>query len=90
MRGFFDVKGLKAAGLEVKRIWERNCNGVDRECDWDRGRKDLNGAETLDGASVAEMPTVWIWSMLRPRTHRRFSSEILPEAQPYRCGWNLR
>jgi EEF1A N-terminal glycine/lysine methyltransferase len=37
MRGFFDVEGLKAAGLEVERIGERDCDGVDRECVWDRG-----------------------------------------------------
>ncbi|KAK0626462.1 nicotinamide N-methyltransferase [Immersiella caudata] len=40
VRGFFDVEGLKAAELEIERIWERDCDGVDREWVWDRGYED--------------------------------------------------
>ncbi|KAK4453132.1 hypothetical protein QBC34DRAFT_446525 [Podospora aff. communis PSN243] len=40
MRGFFDVEGLKVVGLEIERIWERDCHGVDREWAWDRGYED--------------------------------------------------
>ncbi|KAK0651753.1 nicotinamide N-methyltransferase [Cercophora newfieldiana] len=40
MRGFFDAEDLKASGLEVERIWERDCDGVDREWVWDRGFED--------------------------------------------------
>jgi predicted nicotinamide N-methyase len=41
MRGFFDKEALGAVGLEVERIWERDCNGQDREWVWDRGIEDV-------------------------------------------------
>ncbi|RYP27968.1 hypothetical protein DL767_007433 [Monosporascus sp. MG133] len=43
MRDFFDAEALRAdAGLEVERIWERDCNGVEREWVWDRGPEDVS------------------------------------------------
>ncbi|KAK3370142.1 hypothetical protein B0H63DRAFT_308706 [Podospora didyma] len=40
MQGFFDADALKAEGLEVERIWERDCDGNDREWAVDRGFED--------------------------------------------------
>lgn len=40
MRGFFDKAALAAVGLEVERLWERDCNGTDRAWEWDRGIED--------------------------------------------------
>lgn len=40
MREFFREGRLKAVGLEVERIWERDCDGVEREWVWDRGIED--------------------------------------------------
>lgn len=40
MRGFFDAEELSATGLKVEHIWERDCDGVDREWVWDRGYED--------------------------------------------------
>ena len=42
MRGFFDEDGLKSHGLVVDRIWERDCNGVDREWAWDRPKEEIS------------------------------------------------
>lgn len=42
MRGFFDPDELRGEGLETERIWEVDCNGVEREWVWDRGREDEN------------------------------------------------
>ncbi|KAM7208818.1 hypothetical protein V8F20_000981 [Naviculisporaceae sp. PSN 640] len=36
MRGFFEQETLRKHDLVIERIWERDCNGVDREWDWDR------------------------------------------------------
>ncbi|KND88508.1 Protein N-methyltransferase NNT1 [Tolypocladium ophioglossoides CBS 100239] len=36
MRGFFAAGALRAAGLALERIWERDCDGVEREWSWDR------------------------------------------------------
>ncbi|KAI8278709.1 Protein N-terminal and lysine N-methyltransferase EFM7 [Colletotrichum sp. SAR11_240] len=41
MRGFFDEAALAEAGLEIERIWERDCDGVEREWMWDRGIEDV-------------------------------------------------
>ncbi|KAK3940775.1 putative nicotinamide n-methyltransferase [Diplogelasinospora grovesii] len=41
MRGFFEKEELAADGLEIERIWERDCNGNDREWVWDRGIEDI-------------------------------------------------
>jgi nicotinamide N-methyltransferase len=38
MRGFFDGEALAALGLEVERIWERECDGRERE--WDSGAEE--------------------------------------------------
>ncbi|KAF4982020.1 hypothetical protein FZEAL_2270 [Fusarium zealandicum] len=38
MRGFYEAAALKEAGLEVERIWERDCNGEERA--WDPERDD--------------------------------------------------
>jgi hypothetical protein len=40
MRGFFGREELRETGLEVERIWEMDCNGVEREWVLDRGRED--------------------------------------------------
>lgn len=42
MRGFFDEEKLREVGLEVERLWERDCDGNDREWAWDRGTEDLD------------------------------------------------
>ncbi|RYP20053.1 hypothetical protein DL765_002979 [Monosporascus sp. GIB2] len=43
MRDFFDAEALRAdAGLEVERIWERDCDGVERGWVWDRGPEDVS------------------------------------------------
>lgn len=43
MRGFFEEGRLAEVGLEVERIWERDCDGVEREWVWDRGYEDPVG-----------------------------------------------
>lgn len=35
MRGFFDPEALAKAGLEIDKIWERDCNGEERPWSWD-------------------------------------------------------
>lgn len=40
MCGFFDEGELAKEGLEIERIWERDCDGVDREWVTDRGVED--------------------------------------------------
>lgn len=41
MRGFFEEGAVKAAGLEVEKIWERNAEGLEREWTTDRGIEDV-------------------------------------------------
>jgi EEF1A N-terminal glycine/lysine methyltransferase len=41
MRGFFAEDALAAAGLEIEAIWERDCDGKEREWVWDRGVEDI-------------------------------------------------
>lgn len=36
MRGFFTSEALGQVGLKVERIWERDCDGQEREWSWDR------------------------------------------------------
>lgn len=43
MRGFFDGERLAGLGLEVESIWERDCDGVEREWVLDRGIEDPVG-----------------------------------------------
>ncbi|KAI7781216.1 nicotinamide N-methyltransferase [Diaporthe eres] len=43
MRGFFDGERLAARGLEVESIWERDCDGQEREWVLDRGIEDPVG-----------------------------------------------
>lgn len=40
MREFFRDERLGRVGLEVERIWERDCDGEEREWSWDRGTED--------------------------------------------------
>ncbi|KAI1079286.1 hypothetical protein F5B20DRAFT_544288 [Whalleya microplaca] len=42
MRGFFAEAALRDAGLEIERIWERDCDGVEREWAWDRGVEEVS------------------------------------------------
>lgn len=42
MRGFFDKEKLAEVGLEVERLWERDCDGGEREWVWDRGVEDIS------------------------------------------------
>ncbi|KAH8887503.1 hypothetical protein GQ53DRAFT_827286 [Thozetella sp. PMI_491] len=42
MRGFFDSEALTAVGLEVEKIWERDCNGEERPWVWDGGIEDVS------------------------------------------------
>ncbi|KAF6835809.1 Protein N-methyltransferase NNT1-like protein 1 [Colletotrichum plurivorum] len=41
MRGFFEEAALAEAGLEVELIWERDCDGDEREWASDRGGEDV-------------------------------------------------
>jgi EEF1A N-terminal glycine/lysine methyltransferase len=41
MAPFFDRQVLANVGLEVERIWERDCNGAEREWVDDRGPEDI-------------------------------------------------
>jgi predicted nicotinamide N-methyase len=41
MRGFFEEEALAGVGLEVERMWERDCDGREREWAWDRGAEDV-------------------------------------------------
>ncbi|KAK0739711.1 hypothetical protein B0T21DRAFT_346994 [Apiosordaria backusii] len=41
MRGFFEEEALGGEGLEVERLWERDCDGEEREWVWDRGVEDV-------------------------------------------------
>lgn len=41
MREFFLAEGLAREGLEVEKIWERDCDGAEREWCWDRGVEDV-------------------------------------------------
>jgi len=40
MRGFFDAAALAEKGLEVERLWEVDCLGVEREWVWEREGED--------------------------------------------------
>ncbi|KAH6840988.1 hypothetical protein B0I37DRAFT_418975 [Chaetomium sp. MPI-CAGE-AT-0009] len=42
MRAFFETEALAAVGLEVEHMWERDCDGQDREWAWDRGIEDVS------------------------------------------------
>ncbi|KAI1759947.1 hypothetical protein GGR53DRAFT_511851 [Hypoxylon sp. FL1150] len=42
MRDFFMEAALLDAGLELESIWERDCDGVEREWAWDRGQEDVS------------------------------------------------
>ena len=42
MREFFEREALARVGLEVEHMWERDCNGQDREWAWDRGIEDVS------------------------------------------------
>ncbi|KAK4179101.1 hypothetical protein QBC36DRAFT_323392 [Triangularia setosa] len=42
MRGFFEEEKLREEGLEVERLWERDCDGEEREWVWDRGVEDIS------------------------------------------------
>ncbi|KAI0881150.1 uncharacterized protein GGS22DRAFT_173490 [Annulohypoxylon maeteangense] len=42
MRGFFEPTALVEAGLEVEALWERDCDGVERDWVWDRGQEDVS------------------------------------------------
>ncbi|KAK5656171.1 hypothetical protein OQA88_4931 [Cercophora sp. LCS_1] len=52
MRGFFDADALLSEGLEVESIWERDCDGADREWAWDRGLEDVTVSAALAGGVV--------------------------------------
>jgi hypothetical protein len=41
LRGFFEEAAVRAAGLEVERIWERDAGGEEREWVTDRGIEDV-------------------------------------------------
>ncbi|WYZ46511.1 hypothetical protein EsH8_IX_000736 [Colletotrichum jinshuiense] len=41
MRDFFNDAALAESGLEIERIWERDCDGDEREWAWDRGIEDV-------------------------------------------------
>jgi hypothetical protein len=37
VRAFFEEEALAAVGLEVEHLWERDCDGQDRQWVWDCG-----------------------------------------------------
>ncbi|GKT95072.1 nicotinamide N-methyltransferase [Colletotrichum tofieldiae] len=41
MRDFFAEEALAEAGLDIEAIWERDCDGQEREWAWDRGFEDV-------------------------------------------------
>ncbi|KAK3308225.1 uncharacterized protein B0T15DRAFT_508717 [Chaetomium strumarium] len=41
VRGFFEEEALAAVGLEVEHLWERDCDGKDRQWVWDSGVEDV-------------------------------------------------
>jgi len=41
MRGFFDEVALTAVGLEMEKIWERDCNGQEQTWEADRAEEDM-------------------------------------------------
>ena len=41
MAPFFEREALAEVGLEVEYLWERDCDGRDREWAWDRGVEDV-------------------------------------------------
>ncbi len=41
MARFFEREALAEVGLEVEYLWERDCDGRDREWAWDRGVEDV-------------------------------------------------
>ena len=41
MARFFEREALAEVGLEVEYLWERDCDGRDREWAWDRGIEDV-------------------------------------------------
>jgi predicted nicotinamide N-methyase len=41
MGSFFEEQALAEDGLEVEYLWERDCDGQDREWTWDRGAEDV-------------------------------------------------
>ncbi|KAL1866335.1 hypothetical protein Daus18300_006799 [Diaporthe australafricana] len=43
MKGFFEEERLRELGLEVESIWERDCDGLEREWVLDRGIEDPVG-----------------------------------------------
>lgn len=43
LRGFFEGERMAALGLEVESIWERDCDGQEREWVLDRGIEDPVG-----------------------------------------------
>jgi hypothetical protein len=42
VRAFFEEEALAEVGLEVEHLWERDCDGRDREWAWDRGGEDVS------------------------------------------------
>ncbi|KAI0169475.1 hypothetical protein GGR52DRAFT_468451 [Hypoxylon sp. FL1284] len=42
MRGFLEADALRADGLAVESVWERDCDGVERPWEWDRGHEDVS------------------------------------------------
>jgi predicted nicotinamide N-methyase len=49
---FFDKEALASVGLEVEHLWERDCDGVDREWVWDRGYEDVSERKRWLGVGV--------------------------------------
>ncbi len=45
MRGFFEKTALDENGFEVESIWERDCDGKEREWAWDRGSEDITSGK---------------------------------------------
>lgn len=49
---FFERDALAEVGLEVECMWERDCNGRDRDWVWDRGIEDISERKRWHAVSV--------------------------------------
>ncbi|KAK4104800.1 hypothetical protein N658DRAFT_504353 [Parathielavia hyrcaniae] len=49
---FFEREALAAVGLEVEHLWERDCDGQNREWVWDRGVEDVSERKRWLGVGV--------------------------------------
>lgn len=71
MRDFFREERLAGVGLEVERMWERDCDGNEREWAWDRGVED-----------VGERKRWLVFAVLRRQAGARNDAGLAENAEP--------